>query len=184
MDTPITVALISVTGTVVLAILNYWLQQRVQKQGERIQQTKEEVKQQGEQLAEQLVKQQEQINELVKTSTSASVFEHLAGIAILKYYEYRETEELGKLFRREFYHLKLCGFIGPHTLEFDERLNGKNIAKLAEPTPTGKIYIKLRKDLIPKDWLTDPDKRENLRTDALQDLGLRLSDNGTLEEVS
>jgi Predicted nucleotide-binding protein containing TIR-like domain len=129
----------------------------------------------------QLKEQQERINQLVATSMSDSIFHHLAGIYMLHKYEYRQDEKIGKLFQREFYFLKHRGFIGPETLEFDERLNGKNIAELACPTEIGKIYIKLRKYDIPKDWLlADPKKRGNLKTDVARTLELKLPDEGAL----
>ncbi len=125
--------------------------------------------------------QQALINKLVETSMSASAFRHLAGITVLHVYNYWQNEEVGELFQREFYYLKNRGFIGPETLEFDERLNRTNIAERARPTEIGKIYIALRKDDIPKDWLSaDPEKRRNLKIDVARDLGLKVPDEETL----
>jgi hypothetical protein len=105
MDTPLVVALISLTGSVGLAFLNYLLQQKVRAQDERTRQTKERVKQQGEQLAEQ----QKAINTLVSYAMSASIFRHLCGVALLKTYnlDFHETN------RREPYFLRDHGFIQP-----------------------------------------------------------------------
>src|SRR5215831_7573618 len=52
MNTAIIVALISLAGSIALAILNHFLQQRVRAQEERARQTKEQVKQQEERLAD------------------------------------------------------------------------------------------------------------------------------------
>jgi hypothetical protein len=128
-----------------------------------------------------LKEQQELIYKLVETSMSDSIFHHLAGIYMLHKYKYWQNKEVGELFQREFYFLKHRGFIGPETLEFDERLNGKNIAELAWPTRLGEIYIKLKKNDIPKDWLSaDPEKRGNLKTDVARTLELKLPDEETL----
>ena len=75
--------------------------------------------------------------------------------------------------KREFYFLKDRGFIGPEDLEFDERLDSTNIAKIAKPTEIGKTYVKLRKGDIPREWLL-PEKRGNLKLDVARGLGLRL----------
>jgi hypothetical protein len=120
--------------------------------------------------------QQALINKLVETSISVGAFRHLAGIYLLHDYKYRQNEEVGELFQREFYHLKHRGFIEPETLEFDKRLDGTNIANLARPTDLGRIYIGLRKKDIPEDWLSpDPEKRKNLRVDIARTLQLKLS---------
>jgi hypothetical protein len=123
--------------------------------------------------------QQARINRLVETSMSPSVFRHLAGIYLLHEYTYLQDdgEVVGDLFHREFYFLKLRGLIGPETLEFDKRLHGTNIVEQAWPTEIGKIYIELRKDDIPKDWLSaDPEKRKNLKIDVARALGLNVPD--------
>jgi len=98
------------------------------RQEERLGQLTEQQERHHEQIKETNKKVEEQqalINELVKTSMSHSVFRHLAGITILNKYEYLEDEEIGELFKREFYYLKHRGFIGPSTLEFDKRLHKK-----------------------------------------------------------
>jgi hypothetical protein len=126
-------------------------------------------------LKDRVEEQQKVINKLVETSMSASVFHHLAGVYLLETYEYLQDKRIGELFRREFYFLKNRGFIGPETLEFDERLHKQNVAKLAKPTEIGERYIELRKADIPKDWLSpDPDKRKNLRIDVARKLGLEI----------
>jgi hypothetical protein len=157
---------------------------RASKQVEQVQQRQDilesnvvanekQIKETGKKVEEQ----QARINALVETSMSVSIFHHLAGIYMLHKYEYLQNEKVGELFRREFYFLKNRGFIEPETLEFDERLNGKNIAELAWPTRIGKTYIELRKDDIPKDWLSaDPEKRGNLKTEVARTLGLKLPD--------
>lgn len=123
--------------------------------------------------------QQRMINSLVETSMSPSAFHHLAGISLLRNYEYHQNEEVGELIKREFYFLKDRGFIGPRPptsdaeLEFNERLDGANVARIARPTEIGKTYIKLRKEDIPQEWLS-PEKRENLKLDVVRDLGLQL----------
>jgi len=137
---------------------------------------------------EQLQDQQEQINRLV-TAMSPSVFRHLAGIYILQSYLYRQNYEapdgkgkdeqgetaVGDLFQRECYYLKHHGFIEPPTLEFDTRLHKQNLAELARPTELGLLCLQLRRDDIPKledDGIKWIDKKENLRRDAVQRLGL------------
>jgi hypothetical protein len=53
------------------------------------------------------------------------------------------------------------------------------MAGKAIPTEIGRIYITLRKDDIPKEWLsTDPDKRANLKTDVARELGLEVPEIG------
>jgi hypothetical protein len=122
---------------------------------------------------QKMAEQQTLINKLVETSMSTTVFQHLAGIYLLHVYHYWQNHDVGELFQREFYYLKIRGFIGPQNLEFTEGLNGQNIAALATPTEIGKIYIALRKDDIPKDWLSEnPEKRRNLKTDVARGLGL------------
>ena len=131
-------------------------------------------------LEQKVEEQQGLINKLVETSMSASAFNHLVGITILNEYKYWENDKVGELFKREFYYLKDRGFIGPETLEFYKELNGTNIAEKAKPTDIGLIYIKLRKDDIPKEWLDlrDPDKRKNLKIEVALALGLKLGDDG------
>jgi hypothetical protein len=133
------------------------------------------VKERIEETSKKVEEQQKLINKLVETSMSPSVFRHLAGITILREYKYWQNEKVGELFQREFYYLKIRGFIGPETLEFFETMNDTNIAEKARPTDIGKIYITLCKDDVPKEWLsTDPDKRKNLKIDVARDLGLEV----------
>jgi hypothetical protein len=136
--------------------------------------------------------QQKQINDLVTLSMSPRVFRHLTGITILKEYLYREGmqedgNDVGILFRREFYHLKDRGFIGPDTLEFNEHLNGVNLAGLAKPTPLGLTYLEVRrKDLLEDDeckkWMDHKNTkmRTNLSIEAVEGLGLRVAGDGTV----
>jgi hypothetical protein len=73
--------------------------------------------------------------------------------------------------------LKDRGFIGPETLELFRELDNANIAEKAKPTEIGLAYIKLRREDVPKDWLsTDPSKRQNLRVDVARSLGLVVPD--------
>jgi hypothetical protein len=133
----------------------------------------DQVQQQQDILDDRMTQQQMIVNKLVETSMSVATFHHLAGIYLLREYKYWENEKVGDYFRREFYFLKDHGYLGPPALEFDARLNGRNIADLARVMESGKIYIGLRKYDIPSDWLlADPDKRRNLRTDRARELGL------------
>jgi predicted nucleotide-binding protein len=132
-------------------------------------------------LKEQVEEQQVIINKLAEKSISDEAFHHLAGITILHEYKYWQNEKVGDLFQRQLYFLKDRGFIEPPTLEFFKELDGTNMVGKAIPTETGKMYVKLRKDDIPKDWLsTDPKKRSNLNTDVVLDLGFKLANDGTI----
>ncbi len=155
MDTAIVVALIGVAGTLGVAVLNYFLGQRVRAQEQRAQQTQEQIKQQGEQLAEQ----QKLINTLVSYAMSASIFRHLCGITLLRTYnlDFQETN------RRELYFLRDHGFIQPRHGGFLNFFDGThNVAEMAEPTPIGRFYVSLRKDEIPPEMRSD---QSNLRVD-------------------
>ncbi len=122
----------------------------------------EKIEVQKDKLAVQEVKLQEQqnfINELVKYSMSASIFDHLCGISLLKVYLYNDNE----YFRREMYFLRDNGFIRPKGsgfLDFSEKNNHSNLVDIAEPTPIGMTFVRLRKDQIPSQMLKD---LENLR---------------------
>src|SRR5512139_4141455 len=117
METAIIVALISLAGSLAVAVLNFVFQQRVRAQEERVRQTKEQVNQQGEQVkqqgeqvkqqGEQLVAQQKAINTLVAYTMSASIFRHLCGITLL----YTYNLDLHEANRRELYFLRDHGFI-------------------------------------------------------------------------
>jgi hypothetical protein len=104
---------------------------------------------------QQLVqKQQRMIDELVKYAMSASIFRHLCGVALLKEYKYDHSD--GN--RREFYFLRDAGYIKPRFdgfIEFNGGLHGKNAAEIAEPTPIGKLCVKLRQSEIPSEMLND-----------------------------
>jgi hypothetical protein len=155
MSTSIIVALISLAGSMVLAVLNYVLQQRVRVQEERARQTKEQVTQQGVQLEDQ----QKAINTLVSYTMSASIFRHLCGITLLRTYnlDFHETN------RRELYFLRDHGYIQPRGGGFLDFPGGThNIAEMAAPTPIGRSYVGLRKDEIPSEMRSD---RSNLVVD-------------------
>jgi len=123
----------------------------------------------------QVNEQQQLINKLVETSISAGAFHHLAGLALLRRYFYWDhSHDVTDEFRREFYHLKDRGFIGPERLEFYRELDGTNMVGKAELTETGWIYLKLRKADVPADWLTNQDMRENLKIDVARGLGLEV----------
>lgn len=148
METPILVAVISVIGSVILAILNFLLQQQVRKQEDLARQTKEQVSQQGAQIATQ----QQLINMLVSYGMSASIFRHLCGITLLKTYnlDFHDTN------RRELYFLRDHGFIQPRGGGFLDFTEGKhNVAAMAAPTPVGKSYVSLRKAEIPQEMRAD-----------------------------
>jgi len=104
---------------------------------------------------QQVVQQQQQmIDELVKYAMSASIFRHLAGITLLKDYKYFHND--GN--RREFYFLRDAGYIKPRLdgfIEFNEGLNGRNVADVAEATPIGRLCVKLRQSEIPPQMLND-----------------------------
>jgi hypothetical protein len=98
--------------------------------------------------------QQRMIDELVKYSMSASIFRHLCGITLLKEYKYFDDD--GN--RREFYFLRDAGYIKPRLndfIEFHQGLDGKNIVDIAEPTPIGRLCVKLRQSEIPPQMLND-----------------------------
>lgn len=124
-------------------------------------------------LRRKVKEQQVIINKLVEQSTSEEAFRHLAGITVLHEYKYWQNEKVGDLFQRQFYFLKDRGLIGPLTLVFSKELDGTNIVGRVIPTEIGRMYVKLRKDDIPKDWLsTDLEKRSNLKIDVARELGL------------
>jgi hypothetical protein len=54
--------------------------------------------------------------------------------------------------RREMYFLRDNGFIMPKGsggwLDFNSALSGKNLVKIAEPTPIGKAIVKLRHEEV------------------------------------
>lgn len=98
--------------------------------------------------------QQRIIYELVKYAMSASIFRHLSGITLLKEYKYSHSETN----RREFYFLRDAGYIRPRFdsfIEFNEGLSGSNVAALAEPTPIGRLCVKLRQSEIAQEMIDD-----------------------------
>lgn len=108
-----------------------------------------------------LAEQQRIINEYVKYSLSASIFDHLCGIALLHEYTYHD----GASSRREMYFMRDCGLLRPKGmgfLDFDARLDGRNLVEIAEPTEIGWNCIRLRRGEIPGNMLSD---RRNLRVD-------------------
>jgi hypothetical protein len=127
----------------------------VQELGDKSEKLKNEVIQQGEQLAQQ----QKTINGLVEYAMSASIFRHLCGIALLKTYDldFHDTN------KRELYFLRDHGFIQPRYGGFLDFSEGRhNVANMAEPTPIGTAYVRIRKQEIPPEMRSDPD---NLRVD-------------------
>jgi hypothetical protein len=103
--------------------------------------------------------QQRMIDELVKYAMSASIFRHLCGVALLKEYKYFHNDGNS----REFYFLRDAGYIKPRFdgfIEFNDGLNGRNLADVAEATPIGRLCVKLRQSEIPPQMLDD---RNNLR---------------------
>jgi CAP12/Pycsar effector protein, TIR domain len=102
----------------------------------------------------QVEQQQRMIDELVKYAMSASIFRHLCGLTLLKEYKYFHND--GN--RREFYFLRDAGYIKPRFdgfIEFNEGLNGANVADIAEATPIGRLCVKLRQSEIPPQMLDD-----------------------------
>ena len=98
--------------------------------------------------------QQRAINDLVKYSTSASIFHHLCGVALLREYRYRDDDAN----RREMYFLRDNGMLRPkgsEFLDFNQTVNGRNLVEIAAPTEIGWTCIKLRRQEIPSDMLTD-----------------------------
>jgi hypothetical protein len=112
---------------------------------------------------DQKQKQQEKvIDDLVTYSMSASIFRHLCGIGLLKEYRYVDNESN----RREFYFLRDNGFIKPKAggfLEFNKETPW-NVCEIATPTPIGWLCVKLRKNEVPREWLT-PENKVNLAVD-------------------
>ena len=85
-------------------------------------------------------------------------------------YRYRHSAPMS----REMYSLRDIGFIQPRPprggfLDFDDRLDGVNVAELVEPTPIGWSCIRLRKSDVPQDWFSD-EHRHNLRMDRMREL--------------
>ena len=102
----------------------------------------------------QVDEQQRMISELVKYAMSASIFRHLCGISLLREYKYFHSDAN----RREFYFLRDAGYIKPRNdgfIEFNEELNGSNVAALAEPTPIGRLCVKLRQSEVAPEMIRD-----------------------------
>jgi hypothetical protein len=146
------------------------LENVIEKTKDQVKEQEAKVRQQGEQLE----KQQEIINQLVTYSMSRSIFDHLCGITILKYYVYKDDDQS----RREMYFLRDHGFIRPKPpLNFVvfEQLPGqdpkKNLAEFAEPTEIVWFYVDIRRSDIPANML-DPKNRNNLREESIRRLNL------------
>ena len=91
----------------------------VTRLGQALEKQQQTVHDQGRQLE----KQQSLLNQLVTYSMSASIFDHLCGIAILKEYKYHH----GLAFQREMYFLRDNGFIKPKSesfVDFDANIDG------------------------------------------------------------
>jgi TIR domain len=105
--------------------------------------------------------QASQIETLITYFMSSSIFNHLCGIALLREYIYHHDP--GN--QREFYFLRDTGLIQPKPgipfLDFGEG-SPWNVAAVAEPTPVGWMYVRLRRQDIPKNMLEDI---KNLRLD-------------------
>jgi hypothetical protein len=129
---------------------------------------------------EQLENQRELLYQLVKNSLlSADVFRHLAGVTILTEYFYWENDEVN--WNREFYDLKHRSFIEGKLgkiCEFYKELNGTNITEIVKPTRMGLLYVKLRKEDIPKEWLNRNNPK--LNKDVVKELGLEIAGDGTI----
>lgn len=106
--------------------------------------------------------QASQIDTLVTYFMSSSIFNHLCCIALL--HEYMYHHNLGN--QREFYFLRDTGMIKPKQgisfLDFGES-QPWNVAAVAEPTPIGWMYVKLRRQDIPRNMLEDI---KNLRVNS------------------
>jgi len=107
--------------------------------------------------------QASQIDTLVTYFMSSSIFNHLCGIALLHEYLYHHNP--GN--QREFYFLRDTGLIRPKPgtsfLDFGES-SPWNVAAVAEPTPIGWMYVKLRRQDIPHNMREDT---RNLRVDPV-----------------
>jgi hypothetical protein len=115
-------------------------------------------------LKEKVERNQALINDIVRYSMSASIFNHLCGIALLRTYNYVDNE--GN--RREFYFLRDNGLIRPKSggefLEFDPAHNGRNLVDIAEATPIGWECVNLRLADVPPNMRNDAN---NLRVPLL-----------------
>ena len=143
MNTSIIVALISVVGSVVVAVLNRILTGTVHKL-----ETKVEVQE------NKLDDQEEIIRQLVVFSMSSMIYTHLRQIRTGRIarnegrlYEYRYRNN--PPFQREMYYLRDNGFIQPIDeghLDFDSHIDGHDLIDIAKPTPIGEYYVRLREE--------------------------------------
>ena len=110
---------------------------------------------------QRIEKQGSQVDTLITVFMSSSIFHHLCGIALLHEYTYHHNP--GN--QREFYFLRDTGMIRPKPgvsfLDFGES-EPWNVAAVAEPTPVGWMYVRLRRHDIPWNMLEDTN---NLRVD-------------------
>jgi hypothetical protein len=98
--------------------------------------------------------QASRIDALVTLFMSESIFRHLCGIALL--YEYRYHHNPTD--QRQFYFLYDMGLIKPKPgiafLAFEDG-PARNVAEVAEPTPAGWTYVKLRRQDITRAMLEE-----------------------------
>jgi Predicted nucleotide-binding protein containing TIR-like domain len=137
-------------STIASAIMNAGKLNTVHRLASEIESQKQKTNEQDVRLDQQ----GRTIEDLVKYAMSASVFHHLAGIALLKEYRYHDNNAN----RREFYFLRDAGYIKPRYggfIDFDANLEGANVVDRAEPTPIGYLALRLRKGDIPQDMLAD-----------------------------
>lgn len=96
--------------------------------------------------SEKLKQQQKIVNDLVIYSVAAQPYKALWDLAHLSEYKYDNTDN----FRRWMYFLLDNGLIQPKTpngwLDFNEQLQGRNLAELAKPTPAGDLLMALRRE--------------------------------------
>jgi hypothetical protein len=125
----------------------------------------------AEEQQRQIDAQQAQINQLVTYMLSASIFRHLAGIALLYDYQFHPGP-----MTRELYFLRDIGFIRPTAGEFpafETMRDGENLSRLITPTPIGWSCLKLRSGEVPRgEWVTNPVTRPNLRVDIAASIGV------------
>ncbi len=121
---------------------------------DELQTSQERTQQQVVRQQEAVEKLQQVINKLVEYSASASVFRHLAGIAVLKEYRYHDNDTN----RREMYFLRDSGLIAPVDapfIDFGPAQDNWNLSERATPTSVGFDLVRLRRSEIPSDWFSD-----------------------------
>jgi hypothetical protein len=103
---------------------------------------------------QRLDQQERIIDNMVRYGMSISIFRHLAGIVLLKEYTYHDNDAN----RREFYFLRDAGYIKPRQgdfIDFNRDLDGVNLIDRAEPTPIGSLCVRLRRNDIPPEMISD-----------------------------